>query len=78
LKIEVVTASPRLADWLENTFERLVEAKPSRSLHSHGTAHYIGFYGANARRLSELLMSVGVHRLMRKWSVAEEHLDWFS
>ncbi|WP_417667392.1 LAGLIDADG family homing endonuclease [Pseudidiomarina sp.] len=78
LKIEVVTASPRLADWLENTFERLVEAKPSRSLHSHGKAHYIGFYGANARKLSELLMSIGVHRLMRKWSVAAEHLDRFS
>lgn len=78
LKVEIVTASPAFADWLEKTLERLVGEQPSRYLHAHGRAHYIGFYGSNARTLCERLMSVGVHRLIRKWSVAEDQLNWFS
>ena len=74
LKVSIVTASPEFADWLEKIFMRLGQAKPTRSLHVNGTAHYLDFYGANARRLCASLMEVGVHKLMRKWDIAQAEI----
>lgn len=75
LKVEVVTVSDEFASWLKQSWGRIAGAEPSRYLHQNQTAHYIAFYGANARRLCTKLMSVGVHRMNRKWDIARLEID---
>lgn len=75
LKVEVVTASDELASWIEKSWSQIAGAKTSRYLHQNQTAHYIALYGANARRLCTRLMSVCVHRMNRKWDIAQSEID---
>ena len=63
------------ADWLQYSWEHIAEAQPSRYIHQNQTAHYVIFHGGNARRLCSRLMSVGVHRLARKWNIAQSEID---
>ncbi len=74
LKIEMVTASEDFADWLEQSWAKIARAQPSRYLHKNGTAHYVGLFGANARRLCSKLMATKTHRLMRKWDIARSEI----
>ncbi|SFM66741.1 hypothetical protein SAMN05216256_11712 [Halopseudomonas pachastrellae] len=75
LEVSIVTASKEIADWLVIEFASISGGSPSRYLHVRGVAHYISLYGYNARRLCEQLLSLGVHKLTRKWTVAEAEID---
>lgn len=74
LSVSMVTASEKFADWISDSWERIVGAKPSRELHQNGKAHYIIFHGKNARSLCSQLMAINVHRLMRKWDIAKAEI----
>lgn len=74
LTVSMVTASEKFADWISDSWERIVGAKPSRELHQNGKAHYIIFHGKNARSLCSQLMAINVHRLMRKWDIAKAEI----
>lgn len=78
LTVTMVTASRELADWLQKSWGEIAGAEPSRYLHQNRTAHYVTLHGANARRLCSRLMSVGVHRLARKWDIAQSEIEKYS
>ncbi|WP_418139577.1 GcrA family cell cycle regulator [Oceanimonas smirnovii] len=77
LRISLCTASSSMADWLELSWGRIAGAAPSRGPHKNNTVHYISFYGNNARSLCKKLMSLNIHKLERKWSVAESEIAKF-
>lgn len=78
LMINLCTASVSLADWLELSWARIAGATPSRGIHKNKTVHYISLYGKNARSLCKKLMSINVHKLERKWCIAESEVERFS
>ncbi|MFD1009382.1 LAGLIDADG family homing endonuclease [Oceanisphaera ostreae] len=78
LTVSMVTASKDFADWLQYSWEHIAGARPTRCIHQNQTAHYVIFHGRNARRLCSKLMSVGVHRLARKWNIAQSEIDKYS
>lgn len=77
LTVSMVTASPAFADWLCDSWQRIVGAKPSRELHQNKTAHYVIFHGKNARSLCSQLMATNTHKLMRKWDIAISEIARF-
>ncbi|WP_417533665.1 hypothetical protein [Marinobacterium stanieri] len=77
LKIEVVTASIDLCDWLIKSWRQISNASPSHYIHRDGNAHYVSFYGENARKLCSVLLKIDVHKLDRKWDIAKREIERF-
>ncbi|RLW62237.1 MAG: hypothetical protein B6D70_07685 [gamma proteobacterium symbiont of Stewartia floridana] len=77
LRVEYATGSKYFAKWMQRIWAQLVGVSPTLSVQSRNRknpAYYVTFHGANARKLCEILMAAKVHRMKRKWDVAQREI----
>ena len=75
LLVSFVTASKPFAEWVTQVWGQLSGGEPAEYTHKTSKAYYVSLYGENARNLCRELMKVNVHRLNRKWDIAEKEIQ---
>ena len=75
LVVSFVTASKPFSEWVAQVWGQLSGGEPTEYTHKTSEAYYINLYGKNARNLCRELLKVNVHRLNRKWGIAEQEIE---
>ena len=75
LLVSFVTASKPFAEWIAQLWVQLSGGEPAEYTHKTSNAYYVSLYGKNARNLCRELFKVNVHRLDRKWDIAEHEIE---